>query len=51
LRAARGEREREYLTDLLSATGGDLDEAARRAEVHRKSLERRLRQHRLRGGT
>jgi transcriptional regulator with GAF, ATPase, and Fis domain len=51
LRAARGEREREYLTDLLSAVGGDLDEAARVAEVHRKSLERLIRKHRLRGGT
>src|SRR5947199_9388772 len=29
LRAARAEREREYLADLLRATDGDLDEAAR----------------------
>jgi transcriptional regulator with GAF, ATPase, and Fis domain len=48
LRAARTEREREYLTDLLRATGGDLDEAARIAQVHRKSLERLLRRHKLR---
>ena len=49
LRAARAEREREYLTDLLRATGGDLDLAARIAQVHRKSLERLLRRHKLRG--
>jgi len=48
LRAARAAREREYLTDLLRATDGDLDEAARIAQVHRKSLERLLRRHKLR---
>jgi two-component system, NtrC family, response regulator GlrR len=48
LRAARAEREREYLTAVLRATGGDLDEAARIAQVHRKSLERLLRRHKLR---
>jgi transcriptional regulator with GAF, ATPase, and Fis domain len=48
LRAARAEREREYLADLLRATEGDLDEAARIAQVHRKSLERLIRRHRLR---
>jgi len=48
LRAARAEREREYLTALLRATGGDLDLAARIAQVHRKSLERLLRRHKLR---
>jgi transcriptional regulator with GAF, ATPase, and Fis domain len=51
LRAARTEREREYLTDLLRATGGDLDDAARIAGVHRKSLERLLRRHKLRAAT
>jgi DNA-binding NtrC family response regulator len=50
LRAARGEREREYLADLLRAVDGDLDEAARVAAVHRKSLERLIRKHKLRGG-
>jgi transcriptional regulator with GAF, ATPase, and Fis domain len=50
LRAARTEREREYLVDLLRATEGDLDEASRIAEVHRKSLERLIRKHKLRGG-
>jgi two-component system, NtrC family, response regulator GlrR len=48
LRAARDQTEREYLEDLLRATDGDLDEAARIAEVHRKSLERLLREHGLR---
>ncbi|MEJ7601705.1 MAG: sigma 54-interacting transcriptional regulator [Kofleriaceae bacterium] len=48
LRAAKTEREREYLTDLLRATEGNLDEAARIAEVHRKSLERLIRRHKLR---
>jgi DNA-binding NtrC family response regulator len=48
LRAARAEREREYLVDLLRVTDGDLDEAARIAQVHRKSLERLIRQHKLR---
>ena len=47
LRAARDQTEREYLEDLLRATDGDLDEAARIAEVHRKSLERLLREHGL----
>jgi transcriptional regulator with GAF, ATPase, and Fis domain len=51
LRAARAEREREYLSDLLRATEGDLDEAARIAQVHRKSLERLCRKHKLRGGS
>jgi two-component system, NtrC family, response regulator GlrR len=48
LRAARAEREREYLVDLLRATEHDLDEAARIAQVHRKSLERLIRRHKLR---
>jgi transcriptional regulator with GAF, ATPase, and Fis domain len=48
LRAARAEREKEYLLDVLRATEGDLDEAARIAQVHRKSLERLLRRHKLR---
>jgi DNA-binding NtrC family response regulator len=48
LRAARAEHEREYFSDLLRATDGDLDEAAEIAQVHRKSLERFLRRHKLR---
>ena len=51
LRAARAEHEREYLVDLLRATENDLDEASRVAQVHRKSLERLIRKHKLRGGT
>jgi DNA-binding NtrC family response regulator len=51
LRAARAEREREYLSDLLRATEGDLDEASRIAQVHRKSLERLIRKHKLRAGS
>jgi transcriptional regulator with GAF, ATPase, and Fis domain len=51
LRAARAEREREYLADLLRAVEGNLDEAARVAQVHRKSLERLIRKHKLRGGS
>jgi transcriptional regulator with GAF, ATPase, and Fis domain len=51
LRAARGEHERAYLSDLLRATEGDLDEASRIAQVHRKSLERLIRKHKLRGGS
>jgi transcriptional regulator with GAF, ATPase, and Fis domain len=47
LRAARAEHERAYLTDLLRTTDGDLDEAARIAQVHRKSLERLLRRYKL----
>jgi DNA-binding NtrC family response regulator len=45
LRAARDQTEREYLEDLIRSTDGDLDEAAAIAEVHRKSLERLLREH------
>jgi DNA-binding NtrC family response regulator len=48
LRQARHEREREYLSALLVATDGDLDEASSAARVHRKSLERLLRRHKLR---
>jgi transcriptional regulator with GAF, ATPase, and Fis domain len=47
LRAARAEHERAYLSDLLRATEGDLDEASRIAQVHRKSLERLIRKHKL----
>ena len=47
-RAARAEMEREYLSALLRATEGNLDEAARIAQVHRKSLERLVRRHKLR---
>ena len=47
LRAARDQTEREYLEDLVRATDWDLDQAAAIAEVHRKSLERLLREHNL----
>ncbi len=47
LRAARDATEREYLEDLVRATDWDLDQAAEIAEVHRKSLERLLREHSL----
>ncbi len=49
LRAARDERDKEYLADLLRATEGNPDEAARIAGIHRKSLERLIRRHKLRG--
>ncbi len=39
--------EREYLMRLVKRCGGDLDRAAQQAGVHRKSLERLLRQHGL----
>jgi DNA-binding NtrC family response regulator len=48
LRAARDATEREYLEDLVRATDWDLDQAAQIAEVHRKSLERLLREHNIR---
>ena len=48
LRAARDQTEREYLEDLIRSTDGNLDEAAEIAEVHRKSLERLLREHGIR---
>jgi len=51
LRQARHEREREYLSQLLVATEGDLDEASATARVHRKSLERLIRRHKLRTKT
>src|SRR5215831_6486436 len=38
LRAAREQREREYLEELLRVTDWDLDAASTIAEVHRKSL-------------
>jgi transcriptional regulator with GAF, ATPase, and Fis domain len=50
LRALRNELERAYLVDLLRTTNHQLDEAARIAQVHRKSLERLLRRHKIRGG-
>ncbi len=40
--------EREYLVRLVRRSGGDLDKAAEAAGIHRKSLERLLRQHGLR---
>ncbi len=39
--------ERAYLERLVRRCGGDLDKAAQEAGVHRKSLERLLRQHNL----
>jgi DNA-binding NtrC family response regulator len=45
LRACRDQAEREYLGDLLRSVDGDLDQAAEIAELHRKSLERLLREH------
>jgi transcriptional regulator with GAF, ATPase, and Fis domain len=51
LREARLEREREYLVELVAATGGDLDAAARAADLPRRSLERLLRRHKLRPAT
>ena len=39
--------EREYLLRLLTRCEGDLDRAAAEAGIHRKSLERLLRQHSL----
>jgi DNA-binding NtrC family response regulator len=50
LRAARDQTEREYLEDLVRATDWELDRAAQIADVHRKSLERLLREHRIRRG-
>ena len=50
LRAARDQTEREYLEDLVRSTDGNLDEAAAIAEVHRKSLERLLREHSIKRG-
>ncbi len=48
LRAAKEEHERGYLDDLMRSVDADLDRAAEIAELHRKSLERLLRKHRLR---
>lgn len=39
--------EREYLMRIVKRSGGDLDRAAEEAGIHRKSLERLLRQHGL----
>ncbi len=39
--------EREYLVRVVRRCGGDLDKAAEEAGIHRKSLERLLRQHGL----
>ena len=39
--------EREYLMRIVKRSGGDLDKAAEEAGIHRKSLERLLRQHGL----
>jgi DNA-binding NtrC family response regulator len=39
--------EREYLARIIKRCGGDLDKAAEEAGIHRKSLERLLRQHNL----
>lgn len=47
LREVRRTTEREYLSKLLSLYAGDLDRAAQHARIHRKSLERLIRQHRI----
>jgi DNA-binding NtrC family response regulator len=47
LRATRETADREYLEHVLAVTNGDLDQAAAIAGVHRKSLERLLRRHRV----
>ena len=39
--------EREYLVRIVRRCNGDLDKAAEEAGIHRKSLERLLRQHGL----
>ena len=48
LEASRDEHDRAYVAALLRTTEGDLDEAARIAQVHRKSLERIIRRQRER---
>ncbi|MCA9581723.1 MAG: sigma-54-dependent Fis family transcriptional regulator, partial [Myxococcales bacterium] len=40
--------EREYLVRLVTRCNGDLNAAAQEAGLHRKSLERLLRQHNIR---
>jgi DNA-binding NtrC family response regulator len=47
LREARRTAEREYLARLIEKHGGDLEQAAAHAGIHRKSLERLIRQHGL----
>jgi DNA-binding NtrC family response regulator len=47
LRELRRSTEREYLSKLIALYAGDLDRAAQHARIHRKSLERLIRQHRL----
>jgi DNA-binding NtrC family response regulator len=42
--------EREYLLRVVKRCNGDLDKAAEEAGIHRKSLERLLRQHGLKAG-
>ena len=42
-----GPMEKEYLTQLMERCGGDLNLAAEQAGIHRKSLERLLRQHNI----
>jgi DNA-binding NtrC family response regulator len=42
--------EREYLLRVIKRCNGDLDKAAEEAGIHRKSLERLLRQHGLKAG-
>ena len=46
LREARAVADRAYLEDVLRRTEGDLDRAAEIADVHRKTLERMLREQR-----
>jgi DNA-binding NtrC family response regulator len=47
LRALRRNTERDYLIRLLGRYGGDLDRACQHAGIHRKSLERLIRQYGL----
>src|SRR5262249_3351477 len=46
LREARTAADRAYVEDILRRTDGDLDRAAEIADVHRKTLERMLRERR-----
>ena len=48
LREARAEFDREYLSRLLQATGGNIRQAAEIAEIHPKSFERLMRRRGIR---
>ena len=49
LREARAAADRAYVEDVLKRTDGDLDRAAMLADVHRKTLERMLREQKRAG--